>query len=315
MKRTHWFMLSLITTLILQSGCQHNHTHHIRITGAFALYPLTVKWAEEYKKTHPNVEFDISAGGAGKGLTDVLAGADDLGMFSRELTPEEAKKGIWKIAVAKDAVLPTINARNPLFKLIQKRGLTKTDFQRIFLSGKSLAWDSILNISNSSIPIHVYIRSDASGAAETWAKYLGVEQENLKGVGIYGDPGLADAVIKDIYGVGFNNAIYIYDLQTGKKREGIEVIPIDINNNGKIDAEELFYDDFNQVLQAISDGRYPSPPARPLYFISKGKPQDPDLIAFLKWVLTYGQSFVKSAGYVPLPEETIQSSLQTFNQP
>ena len=315
MKRTNWLMLLLITTSILQSGCQHNHTHHIRITGAFALYPLTVKWAEEYKKTHPNVEFDISAGGAGKGLTDVLAGADDLGMFSRELTPEEAKKGIWKIAVAKDAVLPTINARNPLFKLIQKRGLTKTDFQRIFLSGKSLAWDSILNISNSSIPIHIYIRSDASGAAETWAKYLGVKQENLKGVGIYGDPGLADAVIKDIYGVGFNNAIYIYDLQTGKKREGIEVIPIDINNNGKIDAEELFYDDFNQVLQAISDGRYPSPPARPLYFISKGKPQDPDLIAFLKWVLTYGQSFVKSAGYVPLPEETIQSSLQTFNQP
>ncbi|MBX6381172.1 MAG: phosphate ABC transporter substrate-binding protein, partial [Thermoflavifilum aggregans] len=57
-----------------------------------------------------------------------------------------------------------------------------------------------------------------------------------------------------------------------------------------------------------------SPPARPLYFIAKGKPDNPDVVEFLKWILTYGQSYVKSAGYVPLPEQTIQSSLQELNQ-
>jgi phosphate transport system substrate-binding protein len=39
----------------------------INISGAFALYPITVKWAQEFKKIHPNVVFNISAGGAGKG--------------------------------------------------------------------------------------------------------------------------------------------------------------------------------------------------------------------------------------------------------
>jgi len=35
----------------------------ISISGAFALYPITVKWADEFKKLHPNVKFNISAGG------------------------------------------------------------------------------------------------------------------------------------------------------------------------------------------------------------------------------------------------------------
>lgn len=38
------------------------------------------------------------------------------------------------------------------------------------------------------------MRSDAAGAAETWAKYFGERQEDLKGIGIFGDPGLAQAI-------------------------------------------------------------------------------------------------------------------------
>src|SRR5687768_6826699 len=65
----------------------------ISISGAFALYPLTVKWAEEFKKIHPNVKFDISAGGAGKGISDVLGGLVDLGGVSRDIYSEEIGKG------------------------------------------------------------------------------------------------------------------------------------------------------------------------------------------------------------------------------
>lgn len=45
----------------------------IQLSGAFALYPMAVKWAEEFRKIHPKVRIDISAGGAGKGITDALA--------------------------------------------------------------------------------------------------------------------------------------------------------------------------------------------------------------------------------------------------
>ena len=95
------------------------------ISGAFALYPLTVKWVEEFRKDYPDVQVDVSAGGAGKGMADVLANMVDLGMFSREVTPAELEKGAWYIAVAKDAVVPTLNSANPFKEQLLSKGLSR----------------------------------------------------------------------------------------------------------------------------------------------------------------------------------------------
>ena len=65
-------------------------------------------------------------------------------------------------------------------------------------------------------PIHVYTRSDACGGGEMWAKFFGKKQEDLLGSGVFGDPGLAQAVKKDPLGIGFNNIGYVYDSNNQK---------------------------------------------------------------------------------------------------
>src|SRR6185437_5449110 len=65
----------------------------ISLSGAFALYPLAVVWGEEFKKLHPDVRVEVSAGGAGKGMVDALSGNVDLGMISRDINSQEAQKG------------------------------------------------------------------------------------------------------------------------------------------------------------------------------------------------------------------------------
>ena len=50
----------------------------LSLSGAFALYPLAVQWAAEFGAQNPGVHVDISAGGAGKGMTDALAGVVDF---------------------------------------------------------------------------------------------------------------------------------------------------------------------------------------------------------------------------------------------
>ena len=67
----------------------------VTISGAWALYPMTVKWAEEFQKVHPAVKVDVSAGGAGKGMVDCLSKIVDIGMVSRDVNPEETAKGAW----------------------------------------------------------------------------------------------------------------------------------------------------------------------------------------------------------------------------
>jgi phosphate transport system substrate-binding protein len=281
----------------------------VSLSGAFALYPLANKWAEEFNKIYPDVRFNISAGGAGKGMADALAGAVDLGMLSRAIKPEEVSGGAWAVAVTKDAVVPIINSKNPTLDAVKQKGLSQESLKKIFVSGEISNWGQAMN-SDSPQKINVYTRSDASGAAATWAEYLGgKEQEVLKGIGVFGDPGLADAVKKDVSGIGYNNVIYVYDLNSKQKYPGLEVIPIDVDGDGQLSAAELFYENLDSLMAAVADGRFPSPPARELYFVSKGKPQNEAVKVFLQWVLKEGQQYVAETGYIKLPENKIQSEL------
>ncbi len=305
------YFICFLSISILFSACtsEKQKERTISLSGAFALYPLAVKWSEEYQKIHPELRFNITGGGAGKGMADALAGVVDLGMFSREITQEEKDRGVWWVGLTIDAVLPTISDQNPYLDILKSRGVTKNEFQKIFIDNSIKDWGEMLAVSSKKEMI-VYTRSDACGAAETWAKYMEGKQEDLIGVGIFGDPGLAEAVSMDPAGIAFNNTIYVYDIKTGKKRPGMEVIPIDINENGSIDPEENFYDEHGGVLKAIAEEVYPSPPARELYFISKGKPTKNATLEFLRWTLTDGQKFVKEAGYVPIDQEKIDNYLE-----
>ncbi|MCX6252020.1 MAG: PstS family phosphate ABC transporter substrate-binding protein [Bacteroidetes bacterium] len=313
----------MITTFILY-GCGQNSNNaadrkndplkgKITISGAFALYPLTVKWSEEFRKIHPNVTINVSAGGAGKGMADALSRMVDLGMYSKEVSPEEKAKGAWTVAVAKDAVLPTINAENPVLKELKIHGLTKEKLASIFLSGNMQTWGGLTG-TKSTVTVQPFTRSDACGASEMWAKYLGQKkQEDLLGLGVNGDPGVADAVRKNPSGIGYNNLNFIYDMQSRKVYNGLDVVPIDINENGIIDPAENFYATLDDVMKAIKDGKYPSPPARDLYFVAAGKPTDKTVLAFLQWVLTEGQKYLTEAGYVTVSEEKLKAGLAQVN--
>lgn len=287
----------------------------ISISGAFALYPITARWAEEFRKIHPKVRIDISAGGAGKGMTDALSGIVDLGMFSREISDVEKAKGVWWLAATKDAVLPTINANSPVLDLVKKRGITREEFIKLYITREIKTWGELLeNKTIDNQKVNIYTRSDACGAAQEWGLYLGQNQESLMGIGIYGDPGMADVVKNDIYGIGYNNVIYIYDVSTRLKHQNLEVIPIDLNENGAIEEDEQFYDSLDDIMLAIKNDKYPSPPARELYFVAKGKPENKVVIEFLKWVITEGQSFVQEGGYVQLTEEKLKSELSKLSE-
>jgi phosphate transport system substrate-binding protein len=280
----------------------------IAISGAWALYPMVVTWSEEFQKVYPDVQFDISAGGAGKGMADVLGGAVDIGMVSRDTYPTETEQGAFTIHVTRDAVVPTISANHPHLARLQAAGATQAIFRGIW-RGEITTWGEVLGDPTITDEIHVYTRSDACGAAETWAHYLGdYKQEDLQGVAVYGDPGLASAVTQDPLGIGYNNLNFAYDADSGKPLEGLQILPMDSNGNRTLDADEDFYAEKTDLMLAIAAGRYPSPPTRMLNMITKGQPTGLSL-AFIEWVLTEGQPFVEPTGYIPLTPAELEAEL------
>jgi len=280
----------------------------VAISGAFALYPMMGRWTEEFKKLNPNVNFDVSAGGAGKGMADTLAGAVDIGMVSRDINPEEEAQGAFWVGVTKDAVFPTVNAQNPVLADLLKLGVKKSTFEGIYITGEIITWGQVLGRPEITTEIHVYTRSDACGAAEVWAKYLGKKQEDLLGVGVSGDPGLLEAVANDPLGIGFNNLGYAYDNASGKPVAGTTTVPIDVNENGLADPDEIL-ETKAEAVEMVATGKYPSPPARVLNLVTKGKPEGV-VKAFIEWSLTDGQQFVGEAGYVQLTQDQLDTALQ-----
>jgi len=308
-------VLLLLAVLLFQgkvSAQQKELTGEISLSGAFALYPMAVKWAEEFRKIHPKVRIDVSGGGAGKGMTDALAKVVDLGMVSREIYDEEVKKGAIAFGVVKDAVVPTINSANPLYAELKKTGIKRDVAARLW-DNEIKTWGEVLG-TNSKVPVHVYTRSDACGAAETWAAWFGKKQEDLGGTGVFGDPGIASAIQRDKVGIGMNNIGYVYDQKTKRPYDGLAVLPLDINDDGKITPDEDFYGDINSLMKAISDGIFPSPPSRDLYLVSNGLPQNEVVREFLRYILTDGQQYVAEVGYISLSDETIKKQLEWLNK-
>ena len=285
----------------------------LSVSGAFALFPMMTVWTAEYSKLHPNITFDVQAGGAGKGMTDMLSGAADIAMLSREARAVELEQGAFLLPVTIDAVVGTVNAGNPYLAELQARGLTPEEANGIWITGEITTWGQLLG-TDAAETINVYTRSDSAGAAEMWALFSqGAAQEDLIGTAVNADPGLAEAVRQDPLGVGYNNIGFSYDQAAGIPIEGLQIIPLDLNGNGQIDPEEDFYTTRDELTAAIAAEVYPFPPARVLYLVTKGEPS-PAIADFYRWVLTDGQDFVADAGYVSLTEDRIQEAMTLLGE-
>jgi len=212
----------------------------------------------------------------------------------------------------KDAVFATINANNPALQgSLAQQGVKKTMLVQLWMGGEALTWGEIAG-SDSRDAVQVYTRSDACGAAEMWAKYLGGDQEDLHGTAVYGDPGLADAVRNDRFGIGYNNLNYAYDANTGLPVQGLAILPLDVNENDRIDPEEDLSTKA-KAIEAIASGAYPSPPARYLYLVTKGEFSGLSR-EFVRWILTDGQKLADEVGYIQLPEAVSQEALDSLGR-
>lgn len=77
------------------------------VTGSSSVTPVMEKLAEAYKKVNANVTVEIQGTDSSSGMSDALAGTNDIGMASRELKDSEAE--LTGITIAKDGIAVIVN--------------------------------------------------------------------------------------------------------------------------------------------------------------------------------------------------------------
>lgn len=166
------------------------------------------------------------------------------------------------------AVFAVVNADHLAAAKGLRRGLARNALMRTPDWGARLDWNAVFgSVSRRT-------RSDSRGAADL-GPVPGRKQEDLKGVAVYGDPGLAEAVRRSA-GHRLQQPHFAFDPRTGLPVKGLLVMPLDANGNGVVDpAEDLSTRE--KALNAIRLGlpgsaarslhqRCASPSARPAGF-------------------------------------------------
>jgi phosphate transport system substrate-binding protein len=307
MKKILPFLIALCFLVASLAACSQktdSTAPTIRISGAWALYPMMLVWSDEYMKIAP-VQIEVSGGGAGKGMTDALSSQVDIGMVSRPIKQEELDQGAFYIAVTKDTVLGVIHENNPVYNDILEKGLSQEDLRKIFMR-ETTQWGDLFGKELEDDSIVVYGRSDSSGAASVWADYLGkyteADLQNHSDSNVSGDQAIAAGVQSDKNAISFTNLNYIFNATTGGYIENLRPIPIDLNDNDLLDDSENFYSDKNSFLKNVAAGVYPAPPTREEYLVGNGMFKGP-VLDFINWILADGQNILEENGYIKLTDD------------
>jgi phosphate transport system substrate-binding protein len=283
----------------LSSDSRIELSGNFSISGAYALYPLVSRWAIDFMKIHPSVKIVVEAGGTGKGIDDLENKRTQLAMISRPLSDTELGEGIWTVSVAKDGVAAIVNQKNTYIKQILYHGLSPDELLKVFAGTTTIEWGELLDTSGND-KISVYKRVDDSGAAEVFAQFLNKESIDLKGTVVTSDDEMIKSIQDNPFAIGFSNFSYAFNSATGDRRKDIQIIPVDLDYDNKIDTKEIPFSNLEKAHRGLWLGLYPKSLCRELLIGSTGKPSDPAVIEFLKYSLTDGQNDIKTLGLCEL---------------
>jgi phosphate transport system substrate-binding protein len=295
---SRWLCASLVaTTVVALSGCKPKDPGAgpgggttrtvIQNKGSDTMVNVAQVWAEDYKKTHPNVDVEVSGGGSGVGIAALIRGTIDIANASRNMKPEEiaqAQKNTGKtpveIVVGYDALAVYVHKDNPINEISTEQ------LAAIFAEdGKVTKWSEIgIKIPGGQDEIIRVSRQSSSGTYEFFREHvLNKKDFKLGSRDMNGSKEVVELVGSTAGAIGYSGMGYN---EPGKVKM-LKVSP-------KTGAPAIEPSVANTLSKTY-------PIARELFVYTLGEPQG-EVKKYVDWMLgDAGQQVVEKSGYVPLP--------------
>jgi phosphate transport system substrate-binding protein len=264
------------------------------VTGARFTYKLVQQWIDEFNKTNPDVQIVIEA----RGSTDPAK----FDVLTEVYEHDPATKASRQyLNIGRYAILPVAVAKSEFAQTYTKKGLNTALIKQIFFHDIFADQEEQSRIKS---PFTVYTRLQKAGVPIVFSSYFGFAQKDIKGKGIAGaDEHLLKAIGRDSTGVSYLPLPLIYDQQNKKVLDGLAILPVDVDGNGKVSDDEKFYEDQAVVvekLESLKPKDVKNIPIGYLHLSVDKKTASKEAIAFVKWVSENGQRFLHDHGYLQL---------------
>ena len=289
-----------IPTYTKSSGVSGN----LSSVGSDTLANLMTLWAEEYKRTYPNVNIQIQAAGSSTAPPGLTEGTSNVGPMSRKMKDKEIQAFETKfgykptpIRVAIDALAVFAHKDNPI------DGMSIADVDAVFSSTRKCGapedvtkWGQLgVTGQLANQDIQLYGRNSVSGTYGYFKKKALCKGDYKPTVNEQpGSASVVQSVSTSLNAIGYSGIGYV--------TTGVKAVPL-----AKREGEDY--------VEATPDnainGSYPL--ARFLYvYVNKhpNKPLPPLEREFFKLVLSQqGQQVVVKDGYIPLPGKVVEQEL------
>lgn len=285
----------MLATTVVVSSAQHTAT--IRISGTRLAYPIFQKWVDEYSKTHADVQFELNSA--------IPADSSDIVIASYFIKAGTLKAVQGSVVVNRYVQLPIANSHRSDIKSLSEKGLTEDAFRQIyFTEARNSKPDKYAKLFT------VYTREKPACATVAFATHFGTDVKSIHGVGVKGDDkSLLAAVQNDTSAISYNNLGFIYDTKTRKVVNDIAIIPIDLNENGKVDDSEKVYSTLDHVIAFTEKTSHHKIPVENVNAIYNKQNKNAAALDFLKWILKDGQQYNHEFGFLNLSETSTDDQL------
>lgn len=270
------------------------------------LLGLTNTWVNGYRSTHPEVKMIIQSVSP-KFIPSEMNHPGRMGIVYNDEISQIRNQSLQKIIVARDILVPIMNADNPYKEEIFKQGISSERFSHVYSFTGKKEWGMLLNKELNS-PIVIYKLKDSS-ANLSLELFLKTDSQNQKTLALEAED-LIYEVQNNPYAIGFCKLSQIIDADSKDFISGIVPIPIDINNNQKLDYIENMYNSPSDLARGVWIGKYPHALYRNIFAVIGTATAKTGEIDFLEWIINDGQNSAGTLGFSELIAGEKVSKLQ-----
>jgi phosphate transport system substrate-binding protein len=273
----------------------------VQADGSSTVGPLTTAAAEQFRQQEPGVQVTVGVSGTGGGFERFCAGETDISNASRPIKEEEEEackdKGVQyvELHVANDALTLVVNPENDWADC-----LTVPELKNVWEPGSKVEnWNQIRS-DFPDVELKLYGAGTDSGTFDYFtdaivgeegasrSDYSATEDDNVTVQGVSGDEGA----------LGYFGFSY-YD----ENQATLKALAID-GGEGCVEPS----------VENAQNGTY-APLSRPLFVYAKKQSlQQPEVEAFVQYILDNATAIAESSQFVPLTEEQVEKAKAAFEE-
>lgn len=267
-----------------------NPINTVSVAAAPETEHLTAMWIEGFRGKYPETKVTILP-------SEEFAEADIV--FMTGSTSGQARKtDAWKTVVGRDVILPVMSISSPFLAGITESGISSERYASILAAEGTVTWGELLN-NEISFPVSVMIPDDET-VVTALSRFVNMDPALVRVKSSLSSAEIPGALSSNPGAIAFCRLADITDLTGQGFIDGIQIIPVDVNNNANSDYFERFYSDYNSFSRGVYIGKYPKALSNNIYAASAAIPAQGAPADLIKYVLLDGQSLLAETGFTAL---------------